>query len=137
MALHQIIYSSRPFGFDAGTLNAILMDARRANSRDGVTGALICREDIYIQLLEGPQAVVQAAVERIKRDDRHVDLVLHVDRPIQDRLFGDWAMLHDPAVSWIWTPEEIAAGAAERASSEEMIALFVRLRARQRAPGAV
>ncbi|MEQ8405101.1 MAG: BLUF domain-containing protein [Oceanicaulis sp.] len=137
MGLHQIIYSSRPFGFDAGTLNAILMDARRANDRDGVTGALICREDIYIQLLEGPDAAVKAAVARIGRDDRHVDLTLHVDTAIEHRLFGEWAMLHDPAVSWLWSPEEIAAGAVERASADDMRAIFVKLRARQERPGAV
>ncbi|MEQ9057294.1 MAG: hypothetical protein RLO38_21610 [Roseovarius confluentis] len=27
---------------------------------------------------------------------------------VHDRMFGDWAMLHDPARSWIWSPAEIA-----------------------------
>jgi hypothetical protein len=43
MNLFRAIYSSRPFGFDEGILNGILTDARRANQRDGITGALICR----------------------------------------------------------------------------------------------
>ena len=49
MALFRAICTSQPFGFDAGILNAILMGARRANLRDGITGALICRGDINLQ----------------------------------------------------------------------------------------
>jgi hypothetical protein len=59
--LLQLVYASRPFGFDAGTLTAILFDARRCNTRDGITGALICRDDLFLQLLEGPEAAVEAA----------------------------------------------------------------------------
>ena len=54
--LIQLIYSSRPFGFDEATLNGILMFARRNNPREAITGALICRHDLYLQLLEGPPA---------------------------------------------------------------------------------
>ena len=60
MDLIQLIYASRPFGFDDATLNAILMDARRSNPRHGITGALVCRSDIYLQLLEGPAAAVDS-----------------------------------------------------------------------------
>ena len=64
--LLQLVYASRPFGFDAGTLTAILFDARRCNTRDGITGALICRDDLFLQLLEGPEAAVEAAYARIR-----------------------------------------------------------------------
>ena len=39
MDLVQVIYCSRPFGFDNAVLNGILSDARRCNERDAVTGA--------------------------------------------------------------------------------------------------
>jgi hypothetical protein len=58
--LIQLIYSSKPFGFDEAALNQILIIARRNNPRDSITGALICRLDLYLQLLEGPQAAVEA-----------------------------------------------------------------------------
>ena len=51
--LVQLIYSSQPFGYDSTTLQTILNDARRCNTRDGISGALVCRHDIYVQLLEG------------------------------------------------------------------------------------
>ena len=77
----QLIYASRPFGYDELMLAGILSSARRNNSRDGITGALICREDLFVQLLEGPRDVVTAAYARILQDDRHVDVeqaALHV-----------------------------------------------------------
>lgn len=128
MGLHRIIYSSRPFGYDSGMLNGILMDARTANERDAITGALICRDDVYLQWLEGPEDAVKATVERIKRDDRHLDLALHVDAGVSERVFADWAMLHDPAASWIWSRQEVASGAAERASAKDVEGFFLQLR---------
>jgi hypothetical protein len=128
MTIFRAIYASRPFGFDAGVLNNILLDARRANARDGITGALICRNDIYLQWLEGPEDKVRAALDRIERDDRHVELQVLLAAPAPARQFGDWAMLHDPAVTWIWTPAEVADGAAARATPLELEAIFNRLR---------
>jgi len=128
MSLFRAIYTSRPFGFDAGILNGILMDARRANLRDGITGALLCRGDIYLQWLEGPEERVRDALARIERDDRHLDVTLHVAESVPVRMFGEWAMLHDPAASWIWSQDEVADGAVERATPEEITAVFLRLR---------
>ena len=99
--LLQIIYASQPFGYDEATLAGVLMDARRCNTRDGVTGALICRRDVYLQLLEGPEPAVRATFARIARDDRHLDVVLQAALPVPGRLFASWAMLHDPATSWL------------------------------------
>ncbi len=127
MDLYRIIYSSRPFGFDDGILHTILMEARRANARDGITGALICRADIYLQWLEGPEEQVRNALERIECDDRHVEMQIHVAETVSERVFGEWAMLHDPAVTWFWTQTEVADGAVERATPEEIINLFMPL----------
>ena len=60
MSLIQLIYPSTPFGFDNPTLNNILSVARRNNARDGISGALICRADLYLQMLEGPRSAVTA-----------------------------------------------------------------------------
>lgn len=128
MPLTRVIYTSRPFGFDSGTLNSILVHARQANPRLGLTGALICREDIYMQLLEGPEDAVRATLDRIRRDDRHLEVMVHVDRPVEDRMFGQWAMLHDPAASWIWTRAEVTDDAIDRATPQEVEAFFLKLR---------
>ncbi len=135
MSVFRAAYSSRPFGYDSGILHGILSDARRANLRDGITGALICRSDIYLQWLEGPEDKVRAALDRIARDDRHLDLRLHLAEPASERLFAAWAMLHDPAATWIWSQEEVAADAIARATPEEITQYFLRLRDASEASG--
>ncbi|MCR9146808.1 MAG: BLUF domain-containing protein [Rhodobacteraceae bacterium] len=127
MPLKQIVYASRPFGFDQAMLNGILVDARRANARDDITGALICRGDLYLQMLEGPEAAVTACYERIRKDDRHTEAQRLVDRSIDTRLFPGWAMRDDPANSWIWTIQEVRDGAIERATEAEVLGFFERL----------
>ena len=129
MRLMQLVYASRPFGFDATTINDILFSARRNNKRDGITGALVCRDDLYLQMLEGPRDKVTAAYARILRDDRHVDVVGLWSGDLETRLFPSWEMRHDPARSWMWSPDEVYAGAVVNASADELRALFQRIAA--------
>lgn len=123
----QLIYASKPFGFDEAILNGILLDARRCNKRDGITGALVCRHDIYLQLLEGPDAQVKATYARILQDDRHVNIQQLICHPISERLFAEWDMLHDPAQSWHWTAQEISDGSLDCAGEDEVMKIFAEL----------
>lgn len=111
-----------------------MLDARRCNKRDDVTGALVCRHDIYLQLLEGPEDAVRAAYSRIRRDGRHAGINELLNRKVQSRLFASWAMLHDPAKTWIWTEEEIAKAALDRAEPAEIIKVFKGLSDRSEKP---
>jgi hypothetical protein len=127
MTTHQLIYMSEPFGFDDGILNGILSISRRNNTRNGLTGALVCRRDIYLQLLEGAEAAVEATYDRIRGDDRHLAVVRLVSEPSDARLFPDWAMLDDPARSWLWSEAEVGAGAVQAASPAEVRGVFERV----------
>ncbi len=127
MPLTQIVYSSKPFGFDASVLDDILTISRVRNGQDDITGTLICRADMYLQLIEGPDAAIQATYQRIKSDDRHLEMNLLVSRLVTDRLFPKWAMRDDPARSWMWTQQEVAAGAIAAATSAQVLAIFERL----------
>ena len=127
MPTMQLIYTSRPFGFNAGTLDDILIEARRHNHANGITGALICRADPYMQMLEGPRDAVNATFARIMRDDRHLEVALVCCGDICDRLFPDWDMRDDPPRSWMWTPADVAAGAVRQASSDDVRRIFTRL----------
>ena len=131
MALLQITYASQPFGFNGPSLAGILLDARRCNTRDGITGALICRDDLFLQMLEGPQDKVEATLHRITKDDRHLEV-----RPLSRRviasdasLFPNWAMRDDPAQSWVWSRAELDNGVLDRATEGDVIAMFERLAA--------
>ena len=127
MDLIQLIYASRPFGFDDATLNAILMEARRNNPRNEITGALICRGDLYLQLLEGPAAAVDSTFARISSDDRHLEVKVLYRMPAAKRLFPEWAMRDDPPRSWMWTQREVTDGALSRTSPEDVLKVFERL----------
>jgi hypothetical protein len=125
----HLVYMSRPFGFDDATLNAILHAARRLNKRDRITGALIARRDVYLQLLEGPHEAVTACYSRILRDGRHVEVACLLFGATHARLFPDWDMRNDPVRPWMWAPADVNAGAAHKASPAELRSLFARLAA--------
>jgi Sensors of blue-light using FAD len=127
MKLIQLVYASTPFGFDTATLNGILASARRNNRRDGITGALICRADLFVQMLEGSRAAVTAAFGRIVRDDRHADVSLVWCGDAEQRLFPEWHMRDDPARSWMWSQAEVSGGAVEAAAADEVRSVFARL----------
>lgn len=124
MDAYQLIYSSRPFGYDQATLNGILLEARRCNDRDNITGALVCRQDVFVQMLEGPREKVHETFNRIRHDDRHVEVQLRYFGDTPERMFGEWAMLHDPARSWLWSQSEIEQGALDRAGVAGFMRVF-------------
>ena len=129
MSLFQLIYVSQPFGFDEVALYGILIAARRNNLRNDVTGALICRADAYLQLIEGPEVAIRKTYARIESDIRHINVNFLFGEPVTDRLFPGWAMRNDPARSWMWTQAQVAAGAIAKATRPELLAVFERPRA--------
>ncbi|MEP5937824.1 MAG: BLUF domain-containing protein [Erythrobacter sp.] len=122
--MKQLIYHSRPFGFDNAMLAGILLQARRNNKRDDITGALICRHDLYIQLIEGPETQIDELYARIASDDRHCDIRLVHTGEVDERIFPDWAMLDDSMPTLTWSPAEVVGGAIEKASPAELLAIF-------------
>jgi hypothetical protein len=110
-------------------LAGILSVSRRNNPRDGITGALICRGDLYLQLIEGPAEAIDALYARIAQDDRHANVELLLSEEAHARLFPNWAMLDDTAPSLTWAAQDVAAGALKKATPDELRAPFVRLSA--------
>ena len=123
----QIVYASRPFGFDAGTLIDILFKARAKNARADVTGCLICRDDIYLQLLEGPAENVTRIYKKIREDDRHVEVTQLVRHGVPERMFGAWAMRDDPVQSWMWElpPTAITQSVSAQTATAHMLSCFL------------
>ena len=128
--LLQLVYASRPFGFDAGTLLSILLKSRANNEATDVTGCLICRDDLYLQMLEGPSNRVIETFNRIRNDDRHIEVTELLRQRIDDRLFGKWSMCDDPVRSWMWTRDQVEKGAVTTARPVEILRIFRRIAAR-------
>jgi adenylate cyclase len=63
------------------------------NTRDGLTGVLFCFNNVFYQILEGPEDALDRCYARILRDNRHDNIFcLEVENEIPERQFGDWAM---------------------------------------------
>lgn len=95
---------------------AILMESRRNNLRDDITGLLFCDGRRFLQVLEGGAEVVERAFKRISADSRHRAPVVLSRREIADREFGPWAMAervpgHD-GTAFISRVEALIAGAS-------------------------
>ena len=127
MAITQLIYCSQPFGFDEPMLRGILLQARRNNARDGLTGALIARGDIYLQLLEGPAAAVATTFARIAVDNRHLAVTRLSEIETDARLFPNWTMRDDVAPSWAGSAADVERGAPQNLPPAEVRAVFERL----------
>ena len=124
--MKHLIYSSRPFGFDQNTLNGILVTSIDNNKKGRITGALICRSDLYLQYLEGPTETIDETFDKIKRDDRHVEVKILKEGMNSERLFPRWAMRDDPVRSWMWSREEVDKGALDTIDAEEAFSIFAR-----------
>lgn len=71
----------------------IVAAARVANEKAAVTGALMLSSGVFIQVLEGPVGVVEAAFERICCDLRHRHVRLLELAVAEERAFAGWAMV--------------------------------------------
>ena len=125
--LKHLIYSSRPVNFDGAIIDNILISSSRNNSKSGVTGALIYRQDLYLQFLEGPRDQVDKTYQRIIADSRHSELKKLRDSPNSRRLFSSWAMRGDSVETWMWSYEEVKNGLLTRLSSHEALEVFEKL----------
>ena len=127
MNIYRLVYKSRPFGYDQAILNGILSDAINYNSKNNITGALICRDDIYLQLLEGPEQAVNYTYQKILDDDRHLEVELLIKEHCNERIFPKWNMKDDPAKTWFWNKEEVRSGIFKTLSKSKIIAVFEKI----------
>jgi hypothetical protein len=70
----------------------ILKVSRENNSSRDVTGLLLYKGGNFMQVLEGPDAVVEALYEKIKTDPRHQDVSVISREQISTRQFPAWEM---------------------------------------------
>lgn len=70
----------------------ILVDSRRNNTNDGISGVLHFADGRFFQYLEGPADRVDALYARICRDTRHADVRRLTRRPLPRRRFGGLSM---------------------------------------------
>lgn len=70
----------------------ILDVARVKNSEVGITGILIYRNGLFLQMLEGEEEAVHELYGKIASDDRHCELKTLFKQEASERLFSFWFM---------------------------------------------
>ncbi len=97
--LHRLVYYSRncltaaPDAMQREVAQ-ILATSQVNNARVGVTGALMFNRGCFAQVLEGPQAAIEATFERIQQDPRHGEVTLLSFGPAEARGFPVWSMAY-------------------------------------------
>jgi hypothetical protein len=102
MPIQRLLYQSESLITGTETdvrdrVAAIVAASQRRNERNGLTGALLFVDGLFIQVLEGEAGRLEATFERICRDLRHRRVVLHEFSEAPERVFAEWAMV---AVPW-------------------------------------
>jgi len=101
MPIQRLLYQSESLITGTETdvrdrVAAIVAGAQRRNERDGLTGALLFVDGLFVQVLEGEAGRLEATFERICRDLRHRRIVLHEFSEAPERVFAGWAMVAVP-----------------------------------------
>ncbi|MCQ8896787.1 BLUF domain-containing protein [Limnobacter humi] len=77
---------------NSALLDDILRTSRKNNATLDITGVLVHGGGMFMQVLEGPEAVVLRLYVKILDDKRHTDSrVIHIT-PTSTRLFPNWTM---------------------------------------------
>jgi class 3 adenylate cyclase len=63
------------------------------NSREGITGVLLCCSNIFFQILEGEEDRIDSLYQKILKDDRHYQILcLKSELNVSLRIFPEWSM---------------------------------------------
>jgi hypothetical protein len=94
MQVHQLFYLSSLAVSDAveGQVNDIVRKASIKNQHAQITGILLFRNGVFLQLLEGPKSNVQTLFAKIQKDPRHSNIIKMFEISENSRLFPDWNM---------------------------------------------
>jgi hypothetical protein len=78
---------------DRPAVDALIARAAEQNATLGVTGILMTSGKLFYQVIEGPEAAIDALFGRIAADPRHQDvLLLDEETDVTERIFADWSL---------------------------------------------
>ena len=113
------------------SLTEILSLARKKNEAQGITSALLYRDGMFLQIIEGEANQVDALFNMICNDERHEQVEKFIDIPISDRAFtGKYIhlllSLHEDAqlINFIADNKEIILSSSSTDSVKQKLAHF-------------
>lgn len=91
--IHQIFYvSNAAKTVSSATVDEILKVAREFNNSNNITGVLMFKGGIFLQLLEGDKDKVEALYKKIESDPRHENVIQLFTNDADERIYPDWSM---------------------------------------------
>ncbi|QDU97395.1 Blue light- and temperature-regulated antirepressor YcgF [Lignipirellula cremea] len=91
--MYQLVYLSlASHDFPASELKDLLAIARKNNVDLGITGMLIYRDRVFMQVLEGDELAVEKLYQKIKADPRHENCKVLLATRVPQRSFDLWSM---------------------------------------------
>lgn len=93
-AVFRLVYTSTAtVPMPEEVLTNLLQKSRLRNDTLGVTGALVYREENFLQVLEGPEGAVRSLYyDCIQHDTRHKECLVLWEGEARVREFDDWSM---------------------------------------------
>jgi hypothetical protein len=73
-------------------LKALLAKSRANNAKTNITGMLLYRDKVFLQVLEGESETVDALMKIVIADPRHRNLMVVYRTGIAQRAFAEWQM---------------------------------------------
>ena len=92
MKLISVTYTSLARIDDPSDLEDIETNSPQWNARNDVTGFLIFNGTHFLQLVEGPELVIEELVERVRKDPRHTGFEVRDRQKVERRSFPDWPL---------------------------------------------
>jgi len=91
--LYQLVYLSLSSDvFKHSDIENILEKAREFNGERNITGMLLYRGGVFLQLLEGDKDTVASLYNKITQDKRHKHIKTLIEIDNGERIFADWTM---------------------------------------------
>jgi hypothetical protein len=95
MAIHQLLYvSAASEKIDEPEIDRILALSRKNNPAQEITGVLLFRGGIFLQLLEGEKNKVEQLFAKIEKDPRHNHIIRVLEVDSNERIYTDWSMAY-------------------------------------------
>ncbi|MEJ8851275.1 BLUF domain-containing protein [Variovorax rhizosphaerae] len=92
-ALRAIVYvSTATQAMRLPQLEALLVEARRLNLQNDVTGMLLYSDGCFMQCFEGLEDAVHDTYARIRASRQHTRIVELLNEQVDARSFADWQM---------------------------------------------
>ena len=92
MLSHLAYISTREPNCTDQEIDKILAACKKNNPPIGITGILLYDNDQFLQYVEGDYKEINPLYDKIKKDDRHKDVIMVSMGVIADKIFPSWNM---------------------------------------------